>query len=327
MGLATYGAPVTSNNAPDVVAYLADFEAANLTVLPRDNVAHKFGWMDSTPTAKAGFLCGHQLIRPDSVASDDHRTVFQGRDDGDRQRADAFSSQGTFDGWREAIRPIEGFPRVRLAIYAALATPLLAVAHAVNFILSYSGVTSSGKTTALRSSASVWGCPDERSPAAAINTWDATRVAIERVCALQDGLPLIVDDTKRASRREDVVTVLYDVASGQGRNRESVDGLRRSDSFGTIMICSGEEPITSFSQDGGTRARTIELWGSPFGTVDGDTATLVANLNAGLQVHYGFAGPHFAKWLVENEEHWPTWRERYRQWRGVYETSALSRLI
>ncbi|MBK9367391.1 MAG: DUF927 domain-containing protein [Deltaproteobacteria bacterium] len=91
-----------------------------------------------------------------------------------------------------------------LGLYAALVPPLLdLLPHSSNFILDLCGETSLGKTTALRFAASAWGCPDERG-SGLFYSWDASRVFIERAAALGDYLPLFLDDTKRARRREDV---------------------------------------------------------------------------------------------------------------------------
>ena len=80
----------------------------------------------------------------------------------------------------------------------ALAPPMLEILGASNFVLDFAGATSSGKTTTLRVAASCWGKPDERSDESAMHTWDVTRVFLERASTIISGMPLILDDTKRA---------------------------------------------------------------------------------------------------------------------------------
>ena len=82
-------------------------------------------------------------------------------------------------------------------LLAACAPPILGIVGASNFVVETAGTTSTGKTTVQRLGASVWGCPDERAEASCLHTWDTTRVWVERVGGLLDGLPLILDDTKR----------------------------------------------------------------------------------------------------------------------------------
>jgi hypothetical protein len=329
--LAAYGAPVTSNNAAEVVQYLADFEAHNLEILPLSRVARQLGWQGMG--GRDGFLWGETLLHStDTVARTMTATepantagseiIFRGADEGDEQLADGFRAAGTWDGWCEAVRPIGGFPRVMFGVYAVLTPPMLEVLGAENFILSYAGATSQGKTITLRIAASCWGCPDEKSTSAAIATWDATRVWFGRAPAVMNHLPLVVDDTKRANDRRLISQMLYDVASGRGRGRGSKEGLARNEAFRTVMLASGEAQITSFSEEGGTRARVLELWGSPFGKADTTTAPIVNRINDGVLDSYGHLGPRFVQFLIENRQRWPEWREEYRRLRQQYSQKA-----
>ena len=139
---------------------------------------------------------------------------------------------------------------------------------------------------------------------------------------MQNDLPLIIDDTKRARRNDDLVKILYNVALGRSRGRGSLDGMRATDTFRTVLITTGESPITSFSQDGGTRARTIELWGSPFGRADAGMAGTVNGINNGIGAHFSHAGPRFVRFLLGNQQLRPQWRENYQQCCRYYQTRA-----
>ncbi|MGA2619866.1 MAG: DUF927 domain-containing protein [Thermoguttaceae bacterium] len=329
--LAAYGAPVTSNNASLVVQYLADFEAYNLETLPRSQVARQLGWQGRD--GRDGFLWGATLLyggeatqptitdmAPAGVAAP--QIIFRGADEGDDQLADGFREAGTWEGWSAAVRPIGAFPRVLLGVYAALTPPVLEVLGSENFIVSYAGATSQGKTISLRIAASGWGCPDERATCAAIGTWDATRVWFGRAPAVMNHLPLVVDDTKRANDRSLIAQMIYDVASGRGRARGSKEGLARNEAFRTVMLTSGEAQITSFSQEGGTRARVLELWGSPFGRADAATAQIVNRVNDGVLDDYGHIGPRFVRFLIANRQCWSEWREQYRLLRQQFAERA-----
>jgi hypothetical protein len=67
--LAAYGLPVNSNNARDVVAYLADFEAANPDALPATQVARQLGWQG--PEGKDRFLWGKALITAKGIQAEE----------------------------------------------------------------------------------------------------------------------------------------------------------------------------------------------------------------------------------------------------------------
>jgi putative DNA primase/helicase len=336
--LAAYGLPVTTLNAGAAVEYLSSFEAKNLGRLPTARVTSQLGWCDETLSA---FLWGHELLQAGPTPTDEDpfaavpdgspaatepaetRAVrFQGADAGDEQLAEGFQAGGTLDGWRAAVAPALPFPRARLALLTSLSTPLLSVLGAQNYVTDLCGNTSTGKTTTLRLAASVWGNPDERAPAGALSGWNTTRVWIERGAAVLKNLPVILDDTKLARRKEDVATVLYDIVAGRGRGRGSVKGMSRTSTWATALLTSGEAPATSFTQDGGTRARVLELWGAPFGGADASTAALVQALNTAVREHYGHAGPEFVRYLLRRRERWGVWKARYEQVKAAYVARA-----
>ena len=327
--LADFGLPVNGHNAKEVVRYLADFENANIEIMPREQVTRKMGHQGNH--GEDGFLWGRQLITADGTGTELggalSRITFRGGDDGEEQLVDGFHASGCLEGWMEGMRILQQFPRVRLAVYASLSTVLLAVLDTFNYVLSYSGTTSQGKTTALRIAASCWGRPNEGLPRAAIGTWDSSRVWIERASTVQCDHPLVLDDTKRARRVEDISQTIYDVTSGRGRGRGSVNGIRGTGTFHTVLIASGEAPITSFTRDGGTRARVLELWGSPFGEATTGTGTIVTDLNQVVMENYGHVGPQFAQYIVNSRTQWPTWQVAYRSLRQEYAEMAAGNSV
>lgn len=331
--LSGIGMPVDSETVGDMVKYLSAFEAANITVLPKAHVSNQMGWQGEE--GDKGFLWGRTLIRPDgqkiaSVQLDKIAPVdwkedwisFLGDDSGDEQLVDGYHQLGTFEAWRTAIAPIAAYPRVVLSLYVALATPLLMILRARNFAVDWSYITSTGKTTTLRLAASCWGCPDERAPAAAIGTWDATRVWIERASAILNGIPLILDDTKRARSEKTVGQTIYDVISGRGRGRGSVGGTRKVSSWQTVMMSNGEQKITSFTQDGGTRARVLEVWGIPFGGTTKDIGRVVRDMDLGIRQNYGHAGVRMIQYCLQHRADWPEWREEYARVQAEYHERA-----
>lgn len=248
---------------------------------------------------------------------------FLGADDGDQQLIRGFHANGQFADWSDAMIRLQEFPRVKLAILASMAAPLLKLTGTPNFILDFSGPTSGGKTTALRLAASVWGNPDEAAiSGSTIWTWDSTYVWRERAASTLCDVPLILDDTKRAPRREDVAEFIYAFSQGRGRGRGSVRGLARQWTSRGILISSGEEPATSFTGDGGTRARVITSWGSPFGRTDSETAAIVHQANGIIYSHYGHAGPRFIAALLCHRDKWATWRLEYEQKVAEYRNRA-----
>jgi putative DNA primase/helicase len=323
VAFAAHDAPVTSNNAANLVAFLSDFEAANAEHLPEARVTTSMGWHGTG--AERCFLWGRSVIGRDGVLVGDavedvpparwrpgqlHLLVTE---PGVRALADGFRASGTWEGWLAAVAVAARHPVVMLGIYAALVPPLMAVVPTIaNFVVDFCGETSRGKTTTLRLAASVWGNPDERG-GGLVMSWDATRVYVERAAALTDYLPTFLDDTKRARKPEDVGRTLYDFASGVGRGRGSLQAIQRTTRSHGVLLSTGEAPATSFTNDGGTRARTLCLWGSPFGGVGPETVGAVHQLANAVLAHHGHAGPRLVSWLLSGQDAVRQVRELYRE--------------
>lgn len=323
--LARDGAPVNEVSTRDVISYLVKLEAANERLFPAAQVSDQLGWLGAE-TGESGYLVGRTLILPDGEiipAKDlnverpetwDERTVaYHGLGDGGEQIVDGFHSAGTLEAWVELIATCRSFWKVMFLFYAGFVPPLLEVLDIPNFIVDLSGATSKGKSTASRLPASIWGMPDEKVPASVIHIWNASKVFLERVSAVITDGPLFMDDTKNARDKREVAAMVYAVTSGRGRGRGTPGGIAATQTWRTVMFSNGEAAITSFTQDGGTRTRTLALHGLPFDRADETTAPIVAKLNAGLRQNYGHAAPLFVQWLLRERE-----RERWDEWRDYY---------
>lgn len=314
VGLAGLGLPVTSNSAKLLVQFLSEFEAVNLARLPVHSFSRQLGWQSKQ--LKDGFLLGTHIVTRAGMTpanGEGGGIVFRGADSGDEQIALSLSSEGSLDAWKDAIRLVAKFPKVMLGVYVALVPPMLSIVGSPNFVFDYAGETTAGKTTSLRIAGSVWGRPDESHPNSIVNTWDSTPVWRERAPATMNHLPFILDDTKRANRSEDVDRTIYDLAQGRARGRGSPRGLAEQLTWQTVLMTSGEQPATSFTQAGGTRARAIELWGSPFGARSEENGKLARQVDHGIKSNFGHAGPAFVHYLITN-------RKKKNEWKQQYET-------
>jgi uncharacterized protein (DUF927 family) len=333
--LASNGLPVTSFNSGALCRYLSDFEAANRATLPVVRIASQLGWQGKN--GQDGFLLGRNLILPtgemvDTGASEDEQigaksfgyVQFHPGSSGERQIADAIQRRGTLDGWLLAIEPLKSFPKAKVGIYIGLVAPLLEILNAPNFVVDFAGVTTAGKTTTLKVAASSWGNPDLRSHLAYIQGWHVTKVFIERAISVLNFLPLILDDTKTVRFREMVGEVIYQVVSGKGKGRGTIEGLAQTRSQKTVLISSGEAPAREFTTDGGARMRCLEIMDSPFGEVTKENGNIVTRLESHLQKNYGHTGPAFIQWLCRNRERWPDLKQRYDQRTADYTDAATN---
>jgi len=292
VGLADRGLPVTSTTAAAVVDYLAAAEASNAGALAVAEVSARLGWHSG-----ARYLWGAERAA--------EGLAYRAADSGDAQIARSLRAGGTMAGWVALAEALDPYPLAAAALYASVAAALLHPLGAHNFAVDWSFSTSSGKTTALLAAASVWGAPE------LVAGWDQTRVGAERRAALLCDAPLILDDTKRAKDRRAVAQAVYDVVGGVGRGRGSIGGLAATSTWRTVLLSSGEEPLTSHSEDGGTRARVISLWGQVFGSHGEAQRLLAQRTELAAATHYGHAGPAVVAALGGDPDGWSDLRSRH----------------
>ena len=229
--------------------------------------------------------------------------IFRGADEGDGQLPRAIARQGrSRAGVRRSSRS-RSSPRSCWAS-TPCSPPMLEILNSDNFITSYAGATSQGKTITLRIAASCWGCPNEKSTTSAMALGRDSGVV--RACT-PGAQSLAAGGGRHQACQQERDHRPDDLRRGFGRRRGrgSIQGLARNDAFRTVMVTSGEAPITSFSEDGGT-GPSLEVWGSPFGQADAATAQIVNRVNDGVQDHYGQLGPRFVEYLIENRDAGPT---------------------
>lgn len=297
--LAPLGVEVTSEDAKHLVLWLAACESVNVDTIEVTTVSSMMGWQDDALTT---FLWGRECLGEKAIH-------YLGADSGGDSLAEAFHAKGSLEGWQQAVAPVVDHPHVLMALYVALAAPLLAILDAPAFVLDLCGPTSRGKTSGLHVAGSVWGQPDAGRDPSAVRTWDLTVIGAERTCAALGTLPLMLDDTSRA-RPGDVATVVYMATQGQGRTRGTPDGTARVGRWRLPMVSTGEAPLRSFGTAGGRTARTMTLWGQPW--VGVHVGPVVRAVVAGMRANYGWAGPAVVRWLLAHPECWAGLREQYR---------------
>lgn len=301
VALAGQGIPVSSVTSRSLVSWVDACEAAAGDALPRTTCTTRTGWHDNHYIAGPGGPI--ELEDPDDL-----RTGWQ--------------PAGTWAGWLDALDVVDSEPAPWLVLYAACVAPLLrwlGLGH--NPIVDLSGPRGRGKTTCLRLAGSAWGRPDDGS-GGTILTWDASPTHVERTAARTWDAPLLLDDTKRARRPQDVTAALYALAQGRGRGRGTIGGVQRTSTWRTVAISTGEAPLVEATEAGGARARVLSITVSPAIS----SLEVAKRLEAGILVHHGHLGPRVAARALELGV---TLRGRYQRalasWAG--EVAADTRLL
>lgn len=281
MELAAYDAPVASGRVRDVVDFLDAFEAVNSRTLPEISVTHRCGWQ-----ADGSF------VMPETCwpAVEGGAEIAFHASAGFETFAAAWTSKGSLDGWMQMAEAVTGRPMMWVPLYAALSSPLLKPLNVPGWVTDVSGGTSRGKTTALLFAASACGKPTIEAPTI-VSSWDNTPVYIEQLCGTVQNLPVFLDETKRAGKGV-VRQVIYNFAQGIGRGRgKRTGGAQTTVTWQTNLISTGEQTATSFSQDAGTRARVIQLVGSPMGGFSTEAAEAAELIRSLSSEHYGHVLP------------------------------------
>lgn len=303
------GAPVNSNSASALVGYFSSFEVENLERLPESKSCTHMGWVSDR-----AFLYSRDSVGKVPIVLAESPT--------ERGLIDSLACRGTWAGWLATAwsKYILPRPMVQAGVYTAMASLLLEPLDLQGFVLDYSGLTSVGKTTTLRAIASAYGVPDEDGQGL-VHSWASAKHSTfghMRKAYLYQSFPLILDETKRQRETpENVASMLYDHPSGQQRAQGQANStLRTRLTWRSVLISTGEAPITSFTNDGGAQARALTLRGSPWGEKTKENAESASEAKRDFLDHYGHLGRRFVGWLLENRQKWPELRERYATYRA-----------
>lgn len=309
--LSAAGVPVTAMEIPQVTRFIAEAYRANDRVLPEARKVEMMGWQGKN--CEHGFVAGTTHITAEQISKGVGGALHLGTmSPGERSLYNSVSSEGTIEGWEDAVRGVVRYPVATLAFLSGFAAPLMRCTGVKPFVIDIYGITTSGKTTAARLAASVWGRPTVEVEGY-MHTWTTTSTALTVKLSHFADLVSIVDDTKTIPAKdkgEFQAGVVYTVANGQEKARATKDaGLRETRELRTILLTTGESSIVSGSKDAGTRARTLCLGDSPFPCAQ-------THMETGILLHHGVVGPLWVQWLIRQRDDWNAWPARHRELRA-----------
>lgn len=275
--LADLGCTITSENAKQVVSFLAALEAENIDIIQKADSTSTFGWQ-----TKGRFLPGHG----DDIVLDIEPSL--------RGWAAAYHTAGTFEGWKNTMQPHRSRDKFRFILAASFAAPLLRILQQRIFFVYNWGGSKGGKTAALKAALSAWGDPERL-----MVNFNATQVALERMAGFYNDLPLGIDERQLAGQKqENLEKIVYMIASGTGRARGSKGGgLQTLNTWRTVALATGEEPLSTDTTQTGVSTRVLEIYGGPFD--DEKSASL---MHQQAPTNCGWAGSEFISRLLATDE-------------------------
>lgn len=239
VSLANMGVEVNSDNAKNLVKYLAGCVALNPANLPRVKSVGHCGWTGGD------FVPYTDKISLDSI--DEYGTLI-----------DSITEKGTLGEWLAEVKPLMQNLYLRLAIAASLAAPLIKPLGALSFVFHLWGGTGAGKTVGLMVAASVWGDP---APGKLVQSMNNT-VNFTMGCAATLGnLPFFGDELQTIkSKFDDYDQFIHQITAEISRGRMDQTGrMQLQKSWKTAFLFTGEEPISQTTSGGGVENRLIEI--------------------------------------------------------------------
>ncbi len=281
LSLAAAGVAVTAENARALSTYLTNLYHANGDVLPQRWSLARLGWVNMYSDVFAPF---DELV--DCAAEEAFRA-----------KREAVRFCGDEHTWAAAVAPVwHGDPVSRLIIDAAFASVLLTPLDLQPFFVHVWGQTGLGKSVLLQIAASIWGDP---APGKLVTTFNATATGLELTAAFLHDIPMLIDELQivSAAGKNDFQHLVYTLSEGIGRTRGAKDGgLRRQPTWRSVMITTGERPLSTELSGGGAVNRCIEL--ELVKPVTEDFAALVNVLSE----NYGAPGYRFVQTVIKRRK-------------------------
>lgn len=286
--LADNGIEVNSDNAKDLVSFIADVINLNIDKIPVSRSTSHLGWSE---TEFAPYV---EDLKYDGGNS--FKDVYE-----------AVKTKGDYDSWKEECKKLRKKSKV---LHICLATSFASVLNSLlginPYIVHIWGGTGTGKTVALMVAMSVWGNP---TIGKLTRTLNATYVALARYCSFVKDIPFAGDELQIIKNRwSNFDELIMFLTEGADRSRGTEYGnLEQLKGWNCNFIFTGEEPITKANSGGGTKNRVIEIEAVETIIEDGN---FVSNF---VRKNYGYAGKEFIKNLPDKEKLETRYREIFNE--------------
>ncbi|HPY40383.1 MAG TPA: DUF927 domain-containing protein [Thiolinea sp.] len=201
-----------------------------------------------TCTNKTGWHSG-AYVTPDKVYGDGSaQYIYQAESGGVHS---IFSNLGELEAWKKEVSAYAvGNSRLMFALSIAFAGSLATPANIESGGVHLVGGSSSGKSTAQRVAASVWGNPDTFK-----RSWRATATGLESIASLHNDNILILDEISEMNPKEASETA-YMLGNGSGKTRSHKGiSLRPMFTWTTLFLSSGEVTLQELMNEEHGRKR------------------------------------------------------------------------
>jgi hypothetical protein len=248
-----------------------------------------FGWAKDGKDQILGFATGGTCYRSTGEVE---------RARGDEEMILRYTPRGTLAGWQSAVEyVIKDQPLLQIVVAGAFAAPLIEFSNAYGICLSiWSMRSGTGKTSAFRLGASVWGNPRHN-----IFTLDDTPNSIMHNISEARMLPAYWDEGALVDDRKDAVkNFIFKLSHGRDKFRMSADiKVRAPGEWNTLLVISANRSIRSLlSQDVSTDATALRVMELQHTRAPMPYSPAAAGAIAKLDENYGLAGVEYARFIA-----------------------------
>lgn len=237
LSLANVGINVNSNEASELVRYLADIERLNPLSIPHYKSVSRLGWV------------GKEFVPYDA------KIKFDGEEE-NRALFRSVVQSGDYATWVQFMRPLRKNLFFRLMMAASFASPLIERVNALPFVFHLWGPTGMGKTVALMAAMSVWGDPRGGK---LTRTMNMTNAAMMSTAAFLYNLPFAGDELQTIKElHSSYDKLIMQITEGIERGRMQYTKNLAVRSWKCAFLFTGEEPCTNNKSGGGTKNRVFE---------------------------------------------------------------------
>jgi len=234
---------------------------------------------------------------------------------------DVFVHAGTTEQWiKEVYNPVKNNTNAFISVIGAFASILIEpLGVSENFLIDISGSTSTGKSTLLKITSSIFGKPSKM-----VSDFNATSNSIiSRAVALRN-FPMFLDDSKKADKSI-IGDVIYTLSGGKEKGRSTINGDAKAiREFSNITFINGEVAATEYlaesnSNGRGAYGRLLPLEGG-FLPNSKENGELANTLLEAISKYYGAIGYEWIKFInqeLNDTESLEQWREAYEEYKQV----------
>jgi uncharacterized protein (DUF927 family) len=280
-GLTSHGLNIPEGKARAVADYFAKYISQSST-LTEQQIFSRFGWSNNNTS----FIIGINEIMSNKITKTHLVNNIQ------QDTIQSFEPVGTPAGWLNGTKGLLQYDNVRFVCYAVATTLILKILGGASFVVELVGDTSKGKTIMAQVAMSMFGNPEKLKLATS-----ATKVFIERMCATCNDLPIFLDET---SMMEPTILkeLTYMVANERTKGRGKKDGgVEEVDRWKSVLLTTGEVPLSNSSSLGGQDVRTVSLYGG-IGDYDSENVELFKDVK---ELNYGVIAPLIIQKIMQEK--------------------------